>query len=119
MFTMLRLGHFRLLPNAAQLTGLYSFVLVVVRQMHLHAISSLRTPPRIITRISLHYFAQLFHMRLRYNYATLVSFSLPYYSIYSFSFLSTVAFNGLNTIKYCPKGGSVMHLSYSRGFIIL
>ena len=84
--------------------------------MHLHAISSLGTPPRIIIRVFLHYFAQLFHMRLRYNYATLVSFSLPYYSIYSFSFLSCIAFSGLNTTKYYPKCGSVMHLSYSRGF---
>ena len=118
MFTMLRLGHFRLLPNAAQLTGLYSFVLVVVRQMHLHAIS-LQKLHHVSTQGYV-YTTSLNCFTCAYAIIMLLWFPFRYLTtrIYSFSFLSTVAVSGLNTIKYFPKCGSVMHLSYSRGFII-
>ena len=118
MFTMLRLGHFRLLPNAAQLTGLYSFILVVVRHMHLHAISLQKL--HYVSTQGYVYTTSFNCFTCAYAIIMLLWFSFRYLTtrIYSFSFLCGIAFSGLNTTKYYPKCGSVMHLSYSRGFII-
>ena len=87
--------------------------------LHLHAISSLRTPLRIFIRALLCYFAPLFEFSTFFSYIYFVFFSLPYYSVYSFSFFSYIALKALSAIKCFALCGSVVQLRCQPSLIIL